>query len=67
MANGPRLLLADEPTGNLDPETSDQVFGTLLRLARQTGLSAVIATHNLDLAERMDRQVRLEAGRLEAA
>ncbi len=64
MANGPKLLLADEPTGNLDPGTSDQVFGALLDLARQTGLSALIATHNLDLAKRMDRQVRLDAGRL---
>ena len=64
LANRPRLLLADEPTGNLDPETSDRVFATLLSLVRATGLSALIATHNLDLARRMDRVVRLEAGRI---
>ncbi len=64
LANAPRLLLADEPTGNLDPSTSDQVFARLMDLVRDTGLSAVIATHNLDLAERMDRQVRMEAGLL---
>ncbi len=62
LANGPRLLLADEPTGNLDPTTSDQVFGALMELVRDTGLAAVIATHNLELAARMDRQVRMEAG-----
>ncbi len=64
LANQPRLLLADEPTGNLDPVTSDQVFGALMELVRSTGLSAVIATHNLDLAARMDRQVRLDQGGL---
>ncbi|MAM07579.1 MAG: ABC transporter [Hyphomonas sp.] len=64
LANGPRLLLADEPTGNLDPATSDTVFNALMGLVRETGLAALIATHNLDLAARMDRQVRLEAGRL---
>ncbi|WP_370310647.1 ABC transporter ATP-binding protein [Salipiger bermudensis] len=64
MANGPKLLLADEPTGNLDPTTSDTVFGALVRLVRETGLSALIATHNLELAARMDRRVRLEEGRL---
>ena len=64
MANGPKLLLADEPTGNLDPTTSDTVFGALVRLGRETGLSALIATHNLELAARMDRRVRLEEGRL---
>jgi lipoprotein-releasing system ATP-binding protein len=64
LANGPRLLLADEPTGNLDPATSDQVFGTLMELVRATGLSALIATHNMDLAARMDRVVRLDAGRV---
>ena len=66
LANAPRLLLADEPTGNLDPETSDRVFEALMALVRSTGLSAVIATHNLDLAKRMDRQVRLDAGQLTA-
>lgn len=64
LANAPKLLLADEPTGNLDPGTSDQVFAALLDLVRETGLSALIATHNLDLAARMDRQIRLEAGQL---
>lgn len=65
MANSPRILLADEPTGNLDPDTSDQVFGVLLELARTTGLAALIATHNLDLAARMDRQLRLRDGILQ--
>lgn len=64
LANGPALLLADEPTGNLDPETSDRVFDVLMTLVRETGLSALIATHNLDLASRMDRTVRLEQGRV---
>ena len=64
MANKPTLLLADEPTGNLDPKTSDQVFGVLMDIVRETGLSALIATHNLELADRMDRVLRLEAGRL---
>ncbi len=64
LAHAPRLLLADEPTGNLDPATSDRVFGTLMGLVRDTGLAAVIATHNLDLAARMDRRVRLDAGRI---
>ncbi|QIE44037.1 ABC transporter ATP-binding protein [Pseudohalocynthiibacter aestuariivivens] len=67
LANAPRLLLADEPTGNLDPETSDQVFRTLTDLVRGTGLAALIATHNLDLAARMDRIVRLEAGLVTAS
>ncbi|MFN3577938.1 MAG: ABC transporter ATP-binding protein [Tabrizicola sp.] len=64
LANGPKLLLADEPTGNLDPATSDQVFGVLMDLVRHTGLSALIATHNLELAARMDRVVRLAGGRV---
>ena len=64
LANAPRLLLADEPTGNLDPATSDQVFDALLGLVRATGMSALIATHNMDLAARMDRRVRLDAGRI---
>lgn len=66
LANTPRLLLADEPTGNLDPSTADQVFETLIALVRDTGLSALIATHNLELAARMDRVVALEAGHLAA-
>ena len=62
LANGPRLLLADEPTGNLDPATSDQVFEALVELVRGAGLAALIATHNLELAARMDRIVKLENG-----
>ena len=65
LANKPQLLLADEPTGNLDPDTSDRVFDALMELVRGTGLAAVIATHNLDLAARMDRMVRMTAGTLE--
>ena len=64
LANQPKLLLADEPTGNLDPATAEQVFDTLMGLVRETGLSALIATHNLELAARLDRVVRLENGRL---
>ena len=66
LANDPVLLLADEPTGNLDPATSDRVFDALMGLVRSTGLAAVIATHNLDLAARMDRAVRLVDGTLVA-
>ena len=64
LANTPQLLLADEPTGNLDPATSDRVFEALMELVRTTGLSALIATHNLDLAARMDRVLRLDQGHL---
>jgi len=64
LANRPKLLLADEPTGNLDPATSDTVFNTLLQLVRDTGLSALIATHNLELADRMDQVLRLEQGQI---
>jgi lipoprotein-releasing system ATP-binding protein len=64
LANRPGLLLADEPTGNLDPGTADRVFGALERLVRGAGLAALIATHNLDLAARMDRVVRLDQGRV---
>ncbi len=64
LANQPRILLADEPTGNLDPATSDTVFEALMTLVRATGLSALIATHNMTLAKRMDRMVRLENGAL---
>lgn len=66
LANSPKLLLADEPTGNLDPETSETVFATLMALVRDTGLCALIATHNLELAARMDRQIRLDQGMLVA-
>ena len=67
LANAPSLLLADEPTGNLDPDTSDRVFDALISLVRDTGLAAVIATHNLELAARMDRMVRLSGGALTPA
>lgn len=62
VANAPRLLLADEPTGNLDPQTSRHVFDTLVSLVRASGLAALIATHNLDLAGRMDRRLTLKDG-----
>ncbi|WP_181702786.1 ABC transporter ATP-binding protein [Chthonobacter albigriseus] len=62
VANAPRVLLADEPTGNLDPHTANYVFDALAALVRATGLSAVIATHNHDLAARMDRRITLEEG-----
>lgn len=64
VANGPVVLLADEPTGNLDPKTADHVFGALDTLVRATGLAALVATHNLDLAARMDRRVTLMDGRV---
>ncbi|MGY3437992.1 MULTISPECIES: ABC transporter ATP-binding protein [unclassified Marinovum] len=66
LANQPRILLADEPTGNLDPATSDTVFDALMQLVRDTGLSALIATHNPELAARMDRRVALLDGHLTA-
>lgn len=65
LANAPKVLLADEPTGNLDQSTSKQVFEILVSVARQTGLSAVIATHNPQLAAKMDRTVTLKNGILE--
>jgi len=65
VANAPRILLADEPTGNLDPHTADHVFGTLQKLVRASGLAAVVATHNLDLAGRMDRRVTIREGKVE--
>ena len=64
LANEPKLLLADEPTGNLDPETSNHVFEVLMDLVRSTGMAALIATHNMELAARMDRQVRLSKGQI---
>ncbi|MGN6424934.1 MAG: ABC transporter ATP-binding protein [Asticcacaulis sp.] len=67
LANTPRLLLADEPTGNLDPATSKQVFEALKEIVRAQGVAAVIATHNLDLAAHMDRVVRIENGQLVTA
>lgn len=62
IANVPRILLADEPTGNLDPQTAGEVFAQLTQIVRATGLSALIATHNLDLADQMDRVVELRDG-----
>jgi lipoprotein-releasing system ATP-binding protein len=65
MANAPRLLLADEPTGNLDPKTSGEVFDNLYRLARNQGIAALVATHNIELARHMDRVLALKDGQLE--
>ena len=62
VANAPRLLLADEPTGNLDPATAGHVFSTLVALVRASGLAALVATHNVDLAGRMDRRLTLRDG-----
>ncbi len=64
LANAPRMLLADEPTGNLDPKTSERVFNELISLIRHTGVGALIATHNLELAGRMDRVLQLSDGLL---
>jgi lipoprotein-releasing system ATP-binding protein len=66
LANSPRLLLADEPTGNLDPHTSGAVFDSLYTLARNQGVAALIATHNLELARHMDRVLALKEGHLES-
>ncbi len=64
VANGPRILLADEPTGNLDPRTADQVFGALTQLVRASNLAALIVTHNVEIAGRMDRRVTLREGKV---
>ncbi len=64
VANAPRVLLADEPTGNLDPKTAGYVFDALAALVRQSGLAALIATHNHELSDRMDRRVTLDAGKV---
>jgi lipoprotein-releasing system ATP-binding protein len=64
VANAPRVLLADEPTGNLDPRTSERVFSSLTQLVRASGLAAIIATHNMDIAARMDRRVTIRDGRV---
>jgi lipoprotein-releasing system ATP-binding protein len=62
VANAPRLLLADEPTGNLDPRTAGQVFSTLVALVRASGLGALVATHNVEIAARMDRRLTIRQG-----
>ena len=64
LANHPRILLADEPTGNLDPRTAGGVFDALIRITRDQGLAALIATHNFELAARMDRALLLDQGKL---
>ena len=64
VANEPKVLLADEPTGNLDPPTAERVFEQLLRLIRNSGVAAVVATHNLELAARMNRTLHLSDGLL---
>jgi lipoprotein-releasing system ATP-binding protein len=64
VANAPRALLADEPTGNLDPHTADHVFQALMQLVKATHVAMLIATHNMELARRMDRRVSLESGRV---
>ena len=67
LANDPKILLADEPTGNLDHTTAEGVIATLIEIVRASGLAALIATHNLDLAHRLDRIIALEDGRLTPA
>jgi lipoprotein-releasing system ATP-binding protein len=64
VANAPRILLADEPTGNLDVNTAERVFDTLAQLVRASGLATIIATHNMELAARMDRRVTLREGQV---
>jgi lipoprotein-releasing system ATP-binding protein len=64
VANAPRVLFADEPTGNLDPHTADHVFNALMQLVKATRVAMLIATHNMELADRMDRRVSLENGQV---
>jgi lipoprotein-releasing system ATP-binding protein len=64
VANAPSILLADEPTGNLDPHTAEHVFSTLKELVHASGFAAIVATHNVDLAARMDRRVTLRDGQV---
>jgi lipoprotein-releasing system ATP-binding protein len=64
VANAPRVLFADEPTGNLDPHTADHVFGAMMQLVRATRVAMLIATHNMELAGRMDRRVSLVDGKV---
>jgi lipoprotein-releasing system ATP-binding protein len=64
VANAPRILLADEPTGNLDVKTADHVFAAFTQLVRASGLATIIATHNMEIAARMDRRVTLREGKV---
>lgn len=64
VANAPRILLADEPTGNLDVHTAEHVFHALTQLVRASGLATIIATHNMELAARMDRRVTIREGKV---
>ncbi|MEA2938796.1 MAG: lipoprotein-releasing system ATP-binding protein [Alphaproteobacteria bacterium] len=64
VANAPRILLADEPTGNLDPHTAEHVFGALTQLVRASGVAVIVATHNMEIAGRMDRRVTLREGQV---
>lgn len=66
LANDPKILMADEPTGNLDPKTSDEVFEMLIKRTREKGIGAIIATHNMDLAKRMDRILEIKGGQLKS-
>jgi lipoprotein-releasing system ATP-binding protein len=64
LANDPRLIIADEPTGNLDPATTERVFGTLINMVRDEGAAVLVATHNMSLTQHMDRVVTLKEGKL---
>lgn len=64
MANSPRLIIADEPTGNLDPETTERVFGALIRLVKEEGVAVLVATHNFALTKHMDRVLKMSNGKL---
>ncbi len=66
LANDPKILMADEPTGNLDPKTSDEVFEMLIKRTREKGIGAIIATHNMELAKRMDRILEIKGGELKS-
>ena len=64
VANAPRILLADEPTGNLDPNTAEHVFNALTQLVRASSLAMIVATHNMEIAQRMDRRVTVRGGEI---
>ena len=66
LVNNPQILMADEPTGNLDPNTSEEVFNMLIKRTREAGIGAIIATHNMDLAKRMDRILEIKGGQLKS-